>query len=289
MPIELRSGAASATILPEFGGRLHQLSLMLDGREQPLLASPSAPASYISEPTRGGSFPMAPWPNRVRDGTFSWAGRSLQLPTGDDPNAIHGLVHTAPWQVVARTARVVELTCDFDPGWPWAGRAWQRYELRDDLLRMKMEVRSAREAFPAGCGWHPWFRRDVAGATGVSVAVPAIRRYVLDSQLPTGETVVPAGAFLLDGRPLGARRLDDCYAGLSGPVVVDWGALSLSISIDCPFPHVLVYSPPEAFCIEAQTCAPDAFNLANQGSTTEGLGIARPGSPVSLTSEWRWQ
>ena len=287
MAIELRSGGASAVILPEYGGRLHQLSVPIAGGEVPLLASPADPEEYATRPTRGGSFPMAPWPNRVRAGRISWGGRDYQLPIDRDPNAIHGRVHFRPWTVVARTARVVELSCEFDDGWPWQGRAWQRFELRDDSLRMKLEVRSAREAFPAGCGWHPWFRRDVS-AGGVRVTVPASRRYLLEGQLPTGECVVPMGDYLLDGRPLGDRRLDDCYAGIEGPVLIDWGNLKLSITIDCAFPMAMVHTPPEAFCIEPQTCAPDPFNLAAAGSTNEGLAIARPGSPVSLTSEWRW-
>jgi aldose 1-epimerase len=233
---------------------------------------------------------MAPWPNRIRDGRFAWAGATHDVPCSPGkPWAIHGFVHMRPWQVVARTARVCEMTCDLPPAWPWQGRVWQRYELREGVLLMKLEVRSAREAFPAGCGWHPWFRRDLGGGTDVRVTVPAARRYVLQDQLPTGETVPPLGAYLLDGSPLSERRLDDCYAGLGGPITIDWGALKLTMTVEAPFTHVMVYTPPDAFCIEPQTCAPDAFNLAGAGSSTDGMGIARPGAAVALSSEWRWE
>lgn len=290
MAIELRSSGGRAVILPEFGGRLHQLLVVVDGREEPLLFSPEDPAGYMAHPARGGSFPMAPWPNRISGSTFPWAGKIVTVPSGGKPHANHGRVLHQPWEVVARTARVVELAAAFDDGWPWAGRAWQRFEITPTGLRMKLEVRSDRETFPAGCGWHPWFRRDVAGAEAVRVTLPAPHRYVLHEQIPTGALVVPGGEFDLSGGPaLGDRRLDDCYTGLTAPVEIDWGRLRLRMSVDCPQPHVMVHTPPQAFCIEPQTCAPDAFNLDARGVQGTGAAIAIPGRPVSIASRWDWE
>ena len=81
MAIELRSSGGRAVILPEYGGRLHQLFVAVDGREEPLLFSPEDPAGYAAHPTRGGSFPMAPWPNRISGSAFPWAGRLITKPT----------------------------------------------------------------------------------------------------------------------------------------------------------------------------------------------------------------
>ena len=289
MAIELTAGGARVTILPEYGGRLHQLYVPLAAGSEPLLVAPNDPAEYALRPTRGGSFPMAPWPNRVRDGRFHWRGVDYGLRLEGKPHAIHGRVLNVPWQVVARTRTVCEMSVDFDEGWPWQGRAWQRYALGPDSLRMKMEVRAARGPFPAGCGWHPWFRRHLPGGADIRVTVPAARRYVLDGQIPTGECVPPKGAHdLTSGAPLGDRRLDDCYASLDGPILIDWGKLALTMDIRCDEPHVMVYTPPEAVCIEPQTCAPDAFNLAERGFEGTGFAVAEPGRPVSIGSTWRW-
>ncbi len=289
MAIELVAGGATALILPEWGGRLHQLAVPFAGGAEPLLVAPADPASYARRPDFGGSFPMAPWPNRIRAGRFPWAGREVVVEGGlGAEHAPHGTVLTERWQVVARTTRVCELTCDLGPGWPWEGRAWQRYELTGESLRMKLEVRSAREAFPAGCGWHPWFRRQVAGAADVRLRLPATRRYVLRDHLPTGEAIAPAGEFDLRDALIGQRALDDCYAGLTGPVVLEWGRLSLSMTISAPFPHVMVYATPEALCVEPQSCAPDAFNLAAAGAFDDGTAIARPGAAAAIESAWTW-
>ncbi|MBA4179780.1 MAG: hypothetical protein C0506_04255 [Anaerolinea sp.] len=287
--VELVAPGARAVILPEHGGRLHQLFVEVDGVEAPLLASPANPASYLVDPMRGGSFPMAPWPNRVKDSVFTFGGVRVELPPDGQPHALHGRVHNVPWTVTLQTGVAVEMTCDFDQGWPWAGQAWQRFELTPQSLVMKLKVRSETTPFPAGCGWHPWFRRSVAGSEDAAVTLTAGFRYVLDGGIPTGERVAPDGdCDLSRGAPLGGRRLDDCYGRVSGPTLIDWGRLALRVSNECSNPHVQVYTEPGAFCIEAQTCATDTFNLHEAEITGTGFAIASPGRPVAITSRWTW-
>jgi len=287
--IELRSGAARLQVLPEYGGRIHQLWVAVDGREEPLLVAPEDPAAYGESPLGGGCYPMAPWPNRIAGARFPWAGRTIDLRANDGANALHGLVFDRPWEVIARAGPRVELRCDLGEHWPWDGYAWQRIELSAAGLLVKLEVRSRREAFPAGVGLHPWFRRDAAGAEHVRVRVPASERYMLRDQIPTGERVIPAGDFdLREPGPIGERRLDDCYTGLTGPSVIDWGRVQLEMTIECPEPHVMIYTPENAICIEPQTCAPDALNLRTSSERT-GLALAEPGRAVSLISRWSWR
>src|SRR3954447_25316803 len=49
---------------------------------------------------------LLPWPNRVRDGRWTWQGRELQLQVAspEAPHAIHGLVGWQPWTVVSSAA-----------------------------------------------------------------------------------------------------------------------------------------------------------------------------------------
>jgi hypothetical protein len=63
MAIELRSNVARAVLSPEYGGRLHQLFVPFESREEPLLYGPGEVGAYRERPTRGGWFPMAPWPS----------------------------------------------------------------------------------------------------------------------------------------------------------------------------------------------------------------------------------
>jgi aldose 1-epimerase len=287
--IELRTDGARVLIEPAAGGRIHQLFVEVGGREWPLLRSPEEPADHLSDPLSGGCYPMAPWPNRIRGGEFPWRGERLHIENGRE-HALHGLVCDRPWEVVARVGRVVEMRCELDDRWPWEGHVWQRIELGAGFLAMKMEVRSARHAFPAGCGWHPWFRRDVTDAVDAKVTLPAEHRYELQDKLPSGRLLEVSGEHALDGRPIGGRELDDCYTGFgSSPTArVDWGRLRLEISVESVEPHFQVFTPPGAVCIEPQTCAPDPFNLASNGAARVGFAVAEPGRAVSMASRWTW-
>lgn len=290
MVIELRSRGARAVILPEYGGRLHELFLKRGEAEEPILWGPEDVVEYAERPTRGGCFPMAPWPNRIRGSRFAWGGREWEVPSDGKPNAIHGRVLDHVWEVHSFTSEVVELSCTFDEGWPWAGSAWQRFELGETWLTMRLEVRSASERFPAGCGWHPWFRRDAFGAEHVRLTMDAGERYELDAQLPTGTVGRPVGDHDLSGGPeIGSRRLDDCYRGIRRPIEIDWGVAAIRMVTSCQEPHVQVFTPEYALCVEPQTCAPDAFNLAARGVNDVGFAVAEPGAPVSIESRWEWE
>src|SRR5438105_9387408 len=54
------------------------------------------------KPTRSGFPILFPFPNRIRDGKFTWDGKPYTLPVNDpaNKNAIHGFAHTRAWRVV---------------------------------------------------------------------------------------------------------------------------------------------------------------------------------------------
>ncbi|MBI5949616.1 MAG: hypothetical protein HY875_15860 [Chloroflexi bacterium] len=290
MAITLTTPRSRAVVLPEFGGRLHSLAVDAGRGPEELLWAPADPAAYRERPTRGGSFPMAPWPNRVRDGAFRWQGREFALPRDGKPHANHGRVLSVAWEVLSQSGASCSIEAALDDGWPWRGAVRQRFTLGEDSLRMECDVTSAGEPFPAGGGWHPWFRRDAFGAASVSVSVPAADCYEIEANIPAGRLHDPAGdEDLRRLQPLGERRIDACYRALAGPVEVDWGRLRMTISVETAAPHVMVYTPPEAFCIEPQTCSPDAFNLRQRGIAGTGYAVAAPGEPVRFASEWRWE
>ena len=60
---------------------------------------------------------LAPWPNRLEDGRYSFEGREGQaaLDEAATRTAIHGLVRWLPWQAVSRSASAVTLACVLTP------------------------------------------------------------------------------------------------------------------------------------------------------------------------------
>jgi aldose 1-epimerase len=77
------------------------------------------------EPELGGQGQaLVPWPNRLRDGRYRFAGRELQLPLTEpeNGNAIHGLGRFVPWEVAeaAPDRALLRLFVPPQPGYPFA-------------------------------------------------------------------------------------------------------------------------------------------------------------------------
>jgi aldose 1-epimerase len=254
---------ARLELSPSDGGRIS--SLIVRGSE--LLRNES------DHPMLWGSYPMVPFAGRIRHGRFPFAGREVQLALNDAPHAIHGTVFSRPWRIDGPAT----MSIDLGPGWPFSGRVSQQFDLRDDGLDVSLTL-EADEPMPAAMGWHPWFRRRLAGSstapaaqsTPVVIHLDAAWMYVRDAEgIPSGELVEP---------PPGPW--DDCFTGLRSAPRLTWpGLLGLEVSSSCD--HWVVYDePPDAVCVEPQTAPPDFVNLA--------LATTLPGEPLVATMTWRW-
>lgn len=215
-----------------------------------------------------GCYPMAPYAGRVRDATFTFAGRQHRLPARLPPHALHGTVLDRRWRQLDERSIETELGSD----WPFAGSVIQRFDLAADQLVWEIELR-AEVPMPASVGWHPWFVRRPA---------------TLDSEL---EIELDAGAmYLRDAAGIATRTLvsppppgpwDDCFVDLRRPPVLRWpGLVELTIESDCA-DWVIFTEPEDALCVEPQTAPPDAVNTAPV--------IVEPGRPLVARMTWRWR
>ena len=223
-------------------------------------------------PIQWGSYPMAPYAGRTREGRFSFEGRDYTLPITHETHAIHGTVLDRPWTLVAEpTDTSAEIRTDLGPDWPFAGRARQRFELSADALTFELAV-EADERMPASIGWHPWFIRHPAGVdTAVAVDLDAKWMFVRDAAGITTDRLIPAPP----------EPWDDCFAGVRRPPVLRWpGFLDLTVESPCPF-WVVYTVPQDAVCVEPQTAPPNALNAT--------AAIVEPGNPLVATMTWRWR
>ncbi len=260
----LESGEARLEISPAAGGRM--ASLVGGGSE--LLAQTGSGSFYW------GSFPMVPYPGRIRNGSFDFGGRRVNLPLNMPPHAIHGTVLDRPWTVVDERT----ISIDLGPAWPFAGRVTQGFDLEGDRLRVSLTL-EADEPMPGAVGWHPWFPRRLAGSTAnpatpsapVVLGFDAARMFVRDADgIPTGELVEPT-----------ARPWDDCFTGLRSAPTLTWpGVLSLELTSSCDY-WVVYDEPPETICVEPQSSPPDFVHLDPV--------VVTPGRPLSETMTWRWR
>jgi len=121
---------------------------------------------------------LAPWPNRVRDGRYRWAGQDLQLALSEaaSHNAIHGLVRWSEWSVVERSASAVTLATRVwpQPGYPFLLDVTAAYVLGAEGLSVALTGRNAgEEALPYGVAQHPYLTAGTELVDDSVLTVPA--------------------------------------------------------------------------------------------------------------------
>jgi aldose 1-epimerase len=167
---------------------------------------------------------LAPWPNRLADGTFEWEGQRYQTPLTEpeNHNAIHGLVRWAPWSVAAVDPRQARLTYRLhpQPGWPWTLDLAVAYALGDAGFTVVTEVANVGDAgsgaCPFGVGWHPYLAAFGELVDQAVLNVPAAEAYRSDERgLPVGRYQVEGTPLdFRRGRPIGEAVLDVAFTGL---------------------------------------------------------------------------
>lgn len=243
--LHLADGGLEAVVDVGLGGRI--ASLRVGGTEVLVVEGAS--------PFERGWYPMAPYAGRVREGRFEVDGTVHHLPLTAWPNAMHGTVHDVPWEVEGSSDAHGELVVDLGAAWPFPGTVRHRISVDGGpdggLVTLRLEVAAAGAAFPASCGWHPWFRRslDSGGAAEIDLVAGAMWERG-DDGLPTGALVEPA-----------AGPWDDCFTELRSPPSIRWpGAMALTVESSCA--HVVIFDERAiGVCVEPQTGPPDALNL----------------------------
>ncbi|MBI2708900.1 MAG: aldose 1-epimerase [Actinobacteria bacterium] len=264
--IRLEAGDAVAEVDAEHGGRLARLAV----GDVDVLRRRYDETGRERGVHEWGCFPMVPWSGRLGDGRLRFAGTEHRFPLNHPPHAIHGTTPGLPWEDHGHDSTSAALGVELGPHWPFGGTALHRLLLTPAGLRLTLEVHAADVPMPAGCGWHPWFRRDIHAGEPLDLRFSpgAMYRRGADG-LPTGELVAP---------PPGPW--DDCFRDLAGPPTVDWpGALRLTLDASCD--HWVVFDEPlDAVCVEPQTGPPNGLN-------TNPL-VVEPGAPLTASLSIRW-
>ena len=281
-----------ATIAPGLGFNCYEFVAGLPVLEEVTFET------FAAKPTSYGIPIMFPFPNRIRDGRFTFGGRNF---TVDPPR--HGMVRDKRWRVVDSGASEESgawVRGRFEAGdagdavlaqFPFPFGIDVTYRLRGRALDMEVDVLNhGKDEMPYGFGIHPYFRRPDAG----TLTVPATSLWELEESLPTGRIVAAEGARdLRRAADVSALSLDDVYTDLEAAAdgsvhceLVDGesGAVTSIEFLSATFPHVVVYTAPEprrAICVEPQTCPTDAFNLAARGISSD-VRVLGPGASEHL-------
>ncbi|MET4046489.1 MULTISPECIES: aldose 1-epimerase family protein [unclassified Rhodococcus (in: high G+C Gram-positive bacteria)] len=152
------------------------------------------------KPPLSAGLVLAPWPNRVADGRFTFGGTEHQLEIAEPirNNASHGFVRRVEWSVVDREdARVVQ-TVDIGErkGWPYPLTLTVAHELTPDGLVVTATAENVGStAAPFGMGFHIFVRVGDVPLDECTLEFSAGTRLQLDPKrmLPNGPSVETAG------------------------------------------------------------------------------------------------
>lgn len=161
---------------------------------------------------------LAPWPNRLADGLYGYAGGTYQVPITetDRLTALHGLLGFTPFTPAQEpTDTAVTLTTTVVPtnGYPWPLRVDVTYALGDDGLTVTTRATNlGRSTAPYGLGFHPWLSPGDAQVDECTLQLGASRHVTVDNRLlPTGAEDVEGTFDLREPTSLRGVQLDDAW------------------------------------------------------------------------------
>lgn len=207
------SGGGYRAVVTEAGGGLRLLEY--DGR--PLVLG----FDEDEQATSGRGQLLAPWPNRIRDGRYSFDGRDLQLPLSEPStgNASHGLVRWAAWSVEEMTTHCVSLTCRLmsQTGYPWTLDLHVLHDLSAEGLTVTVTATNlSASPAPYALGGHPYLKAGPGPVDEWELTLPASTRLLTDGRLiPTGsDDVRDTDLDFRMARPIRATSLDTAFTDL---------------------------------------------------------------------------
>ena len=241
---------------------------------------------------------LMPWPNRLRNGRYSFGGSEHVTPLTEPErdNAMHGLVSWVNWRVIKRTTSRTALAYRLhpQPGYPFVLDVGVEYALVDAGLEVTLHAANrGSTAAPFGAALHPYLAVGGGRVDDARLQVPARAWLPVDEQLvPTGETR-PVDGTRHDFRSLraiGEAQVDTTYTDLEPDAdgrsrveiafESDGRRRHLTVWMDDSFSHLQVYTGDEdpdpqrrrrSVAVEPMTCAPNAFNSGR------GLLVLEPG------------
>ena len=226
--------------------------------------------------TAGRGQHLIPWPNRIRDGRYTFAGRSYQLPISEPArtNASHGLTRWAAWVGVQESSDCVRMLYPMmaQPGYPWALDLAVSYQVDEDGLAVVVQAHNVSDTpAPFAYGAHPYLTAGTELIDDAWLCFAAREEQLVDPErmLPTGtRPVAGTEADFATARRIGDQRLDTAF-GLDSPARVtlrDDSGVGVELWGDASMGWLQIYtadSPPiqrSGLAVEPMTAPPDAFN-----------------------------
>ena len=278
----LSSSDLELELSPSIGGAISRLTYVGEGGPRPILRERHSPLQNVLE---AASFPLVPFVNRVRGGSFSFRGRTVSLEPNmaGDTSPLHGQGWLTPWVVEESGDGSAILSYRHEPGeWPWAYTALQEFRLDGPVLDLALTCRNeSSELMPSGLGQHPYFPCTAQTRLDTEVGFA----WTIDEQVLPVAKVPATGRYDLRDRLICGQDLDNGFEGWSGRVVMNDADWPYELELSSPQARFFqVFSPASGgfFVAEPVTHANAALNAPEPDWPQLGLRILEPGEEMRL-------
>lgn len=245
---------------------------------------------------------LAPWPNRIADGKYSYRGQDFQLTINEvgRNNALHGLVFDKPWSMISRGESQIafQIMIDDTEKYPSILELQINYQLDDfGLISTLTATNMGTYTLPYGASTHPYIA--VPGLDSVEdyiLQMGCSQVLLTDDQrlLPTELVDVSDSNFdFRTPRRIGSQFIDHAFlqdpdlarevsvtSQLGNGVLITFSESAKWIQI-----HTADrdggYDSRKVLAVEPMTCPPDAFN--------SGLDLIELSPGQSHQLSWRIQ
>lgn len=277
----------ACVLTPQYGACLLDLRFkglsVLDGYKTP---------EELVENAWSKNVVLLPYPNRLRDGRYTHAGKTYQFDINnpDTSNSLHGFGKDAPMSVekveITDNEATIQCTWQHDgshKAYPFRFTFGIKMTLSKGAFEVEMIFTNDDSiAIPAGLGWHPYFIMSER-VDDTSLQMPESQFIVIDDRmLPTGEKQ-PYSAFDTL-KKIGTTNLDNGFfitaKGKEASVILEsergklhyWQELGVG-----KWQFLQMFTPPhrKSIAVEPMTCNIDAFN--NQ----DGLIVLAPNAVLN--------
>jgi aldose 1-epimerase len=280
--LTLSSGILELRLSPSIGGAISSFAWKGGGSGRAILRESHTPLQNVLD---ASCFPLVPFVNRIRGGSFTFRGRQVRLSPNmaGDPSPLHGQGWMNPWRVESSGDTEAVLAFDHEPGeWPWAYEARQHFRLESNALHLRLTCRNtSNEPMPCGLGFHPYFR--CGPDTRIETEVQQV--WTVDKDVLPVARMPAEGRYAIADDPVCGRDLDNGYDGWSGRSLLTDPEWPYEIELSSPDARYFqLYSPSQGgiFVAEPVTHANAALNEPEPDWARLGIQILEPGEEMAL-------
>ena len=265
--LDIQNDHLQLTINPQLGGRIISMRSVIYECDilHPITTHSTATVGVDKPHVRYGSYPLAPYSNRIENATFDWQGRTYTLPVSpiSPPHAIHGVSYYQPWQVEHHDASKVILIQHHqgDETWPFDYTLRQIFELRDNQCINTLALSNTDTNHqPVALGFHPYFTTKNLQTLQFS----ATDMWTLEDGIARTPKPIPPHQDFNTARPF-TQTIDDLYQGIDSPCTATYDTHTVTIDSNSPYAILFSKDVDTFFCFEPVQNVNNAHNM--QSST----------------------